>query len=130
MGEEFTPISEEPAQEEPEVESYNNHYIRTDASGNIIEGWSDGPHNTRTPTESDILINDKGGYQFRLFPDGEENPALFDFAYTIPLYRWTGSEVVRRAEDELEAERAEKRAQAEAAERERTYNLPENRLTR
>lgn len=85
---------------------YNGHYIRTDASGNIIDGWSDGPHSSRMPTEDDILITDKGGYQFRLTPDGEENPTLFELPGMIPLYKWTGSEVVRRSEDELEADRA------------------------
>ena len=98
-------------------ENYNNHYIRTDASGNIIEGWSDGPHNRRTPTEDDILLNDKGGYQFRLFPGGEENPALYDFESMIPLYRWTGSEVVRRTGAELEADRAVIVAEQEHAQR-------------
>ena len=117
-------------EEEPAIiESYNNHYILTRSDSAIIEGWSDGPHSGREVTEADILINDKGGYQFRLFPDGEENPALFGFDYMIPLYRWTGAEVVMRAEDELEAERAEKRAQAEAAERERRANAPEARIT-
>lgn len=99
-------------------EYYNHHYICTDASGNVIVGWSDGPHNLRTPTEDDILINDKGGYQFRLFPDGEENPQLYDRMDMIPLYRWTGSEVLRRTDAEIEADRA-----AVAAERKRTARI-------
>ena len=86
-------------------EYYNKHFIRTDASGNIVESWSDGPHNGHAVTEDDILINDKGGYQFQLFPDGEENPALFDFN-GIPLYRWDGEQVLRRTEAEIEADRA------------------------
>lgn len=85
-------------------EFYNHHYIRTDASGNIVEGWSDGPFNRREATEDDICINDKGGYQFRLSPDGEENPPMFD-SDMIPLYKWTGSEIVRRTQDEIEADR-------------------------
>lgn len=90
-------------------EFYNKHYIRTDTFGNITEGWSDGPHNDRTPTDDDILINDKGGYQFRLIIDGEpteENPPLFDGISMIPLYRWTGFEVERRTEEEIDVDRA------------------------
>lgn len=103
-------------------EFYNKHYIRTDASGNIIEGWSNGPHNYRTPTEGDICINDKGGYQFRLVLDGEpteENPPLFDGMTRIPLYKWDGKKVVRRTNEELEVER-----EAWRAERERLASLP------
>lgn len=95
---------------------YNKHYIRIDASGNIVEGWSDGPHNHRTATEEDICINDKGGYQFRLVIDGkptEVNPLLFDGMSMIPLYRWDGEKVVRRSEEELEAERQAARKEQE-----------------
>lgn len=91
----------------------NKHYIRTDASGHIVDGWSDGPHNGRTPTEDDILLTDKGRYQFRLSPDGEENPPLFDGMSMIPLYRWDGEKVVHRSEEELEADRAAWRAAQE-----------------
>ena len=126
------PIEEEHAQAEPEIpEFYNKHFIRVRSDGCIIDGWSNGPHNYRVPTEDDILINDKGGYQFRLIVDGEpteENPPLYDFAYMIPLYRWTGSEVVLRAGEEIEAEQAEKRARAEAAEQERVANATETVL--
>lgn len=87
-------------------EYYNSHYIRTDASGNIVEGWSDGPHNHREVTDDDILLNDKGGYQFRLFPDGEENPPLYYGMSMIPLYRWDGEKVTRRTDAEIEADRA------------------------
>ena len=95
----------------------NKHYIKINPSSCVIDGWSDGPHSNRVPTEDDILLNDKGGYQFRLIIDGEpteENPALFDGMSDIPLYRWTGTEVVRRTEEEIEADRA---AQARAIER-------------
>lgn len=88
---------------------YNKHYIRLREDRCIIEGWSNGPHNQRTPTEEDILLNDKGGYQFRLIVDGqatEENPPLYEIPGMIPLYRWSGSEVIRRSEDELAADRA------------------------
>lgn len=106
---------------------YNKHYIRTRSDGAITDGWSDGPHSERAVTEDDILLNDKGGYQFRLIINGEpteENPSLFDGMSDIPLYRWTGTEVVRRTEEELEADRAAARAAAEAAERERIANDP------
>ena len=84
-------------------------------SGYITEGWSDGPHNNQKPTEDDILINNKGGYQFRLILDGEvseENPLLFDdYAMKIPLYKWTGSEVMKRTEEELALDRQIKEAE-------------------
>lgn len=86
------------------TEYYNNHYIRTRTDGCIVEAWSDGPHNTRTPTEDDILLTDKGGYQFRLFPGGEENPPLYTMDF-LPLYKWDGAQVVQRTEEEIQAER-------------------------
>jgi len=88
-------------------EIYNRHYIAMDDQGRIASGWSDGPHAGRAPTDADICINDKGGYQFRLkFADGlsEENPALFDFAHGIPLYKWDGVQVLRRTAAEIEAD--------------------------
>ena len=100
-------------------EYYNKHYIRVNASGCIIDGWSDGPHNNRQPTQEDICINDKGGYQFRLYyyvgpvmQRSEENPALFDVEYNIPLYKWDG-EVLQRTAEELEADREAARQAAE-----------------
>lgn len=109
---------------------YNRHYIRIRSDGCITEGWSDGPHNHREVTEEDVLLNDRGGYQFRLMVDGvqtEENPALWT-EDGIPLYRWTGSEVIERSEEEIEADRAAARAAAEAAERERVANATETVL--
>lgn len=81
---------------------YNKHYIRIREDGCIVGGFSDA---FLHPEDTDICINEWGGYQFRLFPDGEENPALFDWDGMIPLYRWDG-EVLRRTEEEIEAERA------------------------
>ena len=101
---------------EPIPEYYNHHYINIDENSNVIAGWSDGPHNNRKVTDNDILINDKGGYQFRLVIDGkptEENPPLFEGITMIPLYKWTGSEVVRRADEELEADRVAYRERQE-----------------
>lgn len=108
-------------------EYYNHHYIRTDASGNITEGWSDGPHRDRTPTEDDILLTDKSGYQFRLFPGGEENPPLYTHDH-IPLYRWDGEKVVQRTEEEIEADRAALRDAQAKAEQERIANATETVL--
>lgn len=110
----FTEPETEPMPEIPVF--YNRHYIRVNSASCIVSGWSDGPHSTRVPTEDDILLNDKGGYQFRLIIDGEptaENPPLFDGMSMIPLYKWDGAQVVRRSEDELDADRA---ARARAAE--------------
>lgn len=87
---------------------YNKHYVRIDKNNNIVEGWSNGPHNNRPVTEEDILINDKGGYQFRLIIDGElteENPPLFDGMTMIPLYKLDGEKVVKRDSEDIEAEK-------------------------
>ena len=83
---------------------YNKHYIKVDSSGRIVDGFSDA---FREPTEDSICINEKGGYQFRLFPGGEENPVLFDWNGMIPLYKWEDGEVIKRTEEEIEADRAE-----------------------
>ena len=91
--------------EEPEIDFepfYNQHFIETDASGNIIRGWSDA---FAPATENAICINEQGGYQFRLWPEGEENPSLFTMD-GIPLYKWDGQQVIARDEVEIEADRA------------------------
>ena len=85
-------------------EYYNKHYIKPDSSNRIIDCWSNGPHPDRDTTNA-ICISDKGGYQFRLFPDGEENPSLYD-ADGIPLYKWDGQAVVKRTAEEIAADRA------------------------
>lgn len=85
-------------------EFYNRHYITTDAQGRITGGWSDGPHPDRD-TAGTICINEQGGYPFRLTPGGEENPPLYTMD-GIPLYRWDGTQAVRRTEEEIEADRA------------------------
>ena len=106
-------------------EFYNRHYITINDRGEIISGFSDA---FRQPSENDICINEQGGYQFRLFPDGEENPSLFDGMSMIPLYKWDGEKVVPRTEQELSADRETARLAAEAAEAERRANSPEARL--
>lgn len=89
----------------PDIESaYNIHYITTDDQNRVVDGWSDGPHPERDPAGA-VCINDQGGYQFRLFPGGEENPVLYT-EDSIPLYRWDGDRVQRRTEEEIAADRA------------------------
>lgn len=85
-------------------EYYNKHYIKPDSSNRIIDCWSDGPHPGRDTTNA-ICISDKGGYQFRFTPDGEENPSLYDVD-GIPLYKWDGQAVVKRTAEEIAADRA------------------------
>ena len=87
---------------------YNKHYIRIREDGCIVYGFSDA---FREPENTDICINEKGGYQFRLIVDGvqtEDNPNLLDWKDVIPVpaYKWENGEVVKRAEEEIEAERA------------------------
>lgn len=95
---------------------YNKYYVRVNASGGIVDGYSD---LFRKPAEGDICINEQGRGHFRLFPDGEENPLLLDGMSMTPLYKWTGEEVVRRSEEEIEADR-----EAWRAEQERIASLP------
>ncbi len=82
---------------------YSKHYIMVDAQGRIISGWSDGPCPDKDVTQA-ICIDGQGGYQFRLFPGGEENPALYTMD-GIPLYRWDGQTVQLRADEEIGADR-------------------------
>lgn len=86
------------------MDFYNKHYITVDADGRITDAWSDGPHPDRDTNEA-ICINEQGGYQFRLSPGGEENPALWDMD-GIPLYKWDGAQVIQRTAEEIEADRA------------------------
>ena len=83
---------------------YNKHYITTDAQGRIVDGWSDGPHPDRDTTGA-ICINEQGGYQFRLFPGGEENPPLCTVD-GIPLYKWDGTAVILRTDEGIASDRA------------------------
>lgn len=78
------------------TEFYNRHYITVDARGRITDGFSDA---FRAPADTDICINEQGGYQFRLFHGGTENPVLIA-ENGIPLYKYeNGTVVVRNAEE-------------------------------
>lgn len=85
------------------MEYYNRHYITTGPDGLITDGWSDGPHSSKDTTNA-ICINKQGGYQFRLTPNGEENPPLYTFD-GIPLYKYENEEVIERTEDEIKQNR-------------------------
>ena len=92
---------------------YNKHYIITRDDGSITDTWSDGPRPNKD-TSNAICINGQGGYQFRLYPNGEENPSICD-TEGIPLYMWNGESVIPRTEEEI------------AAERTALFNSPEHR---
>lgn len=83
---------------------YNRHYITTHPDGAITGAWSDGPHPEKDTTNA-ICINKQGGYQFRLYAGGEENPPIRTMD-GIPLYKWDGSQVIRRTDEEIAADRA------------------------
>lgn len=79
----------------------HKHYIRIDTQNRVIDGFSDA---FSAPQGNDVCINDQAGYQFRLFPGGEENPCLRDFEYGVPLYTWDGQAVVPRARAQIDAD--------------------------
>ena len=83
------------------MEGYSKHYITVDERKHIMDGFSDV---FRQPKETDICINEDGARHFRLFLDGEDNPALFEFEHMIPLYKYENGEVVKRTEEEIEAD--------------------------
>lgn len=87
---------------------YQNHYITVDDEGRITGGWSDGPNPDRDTTGA-VLLTDQGGYQFRLYPDGEDDPELKELN-GIPMYKWDGAEAIRRTGDEMEVDRTALRA--------------------
>lgn len=81
---------------------YYKHYIEVDSNSNILFGWSDGPTQWKTPNEKTICITEQGSYQFRLFPDGEENPQFLT-PMGIPLYHYdsVAKEITRRSDEEV-----------------------------
>lgn len=82
---------------------YNKHYIVVDEFGNITSVWSDGPHYMKD-TSNAVCITEEGSYQFRFTPGGEENPSIFT-EDGIPMYKWDGTRVIKRTDDEIEADR-------------------------
>ena len=87
-----------------EIFEGNKHYIKVIEDGAIIDGFSDGPHSGKS-SDGYTLLRSDGGYQFRLYSNGEENPSLFDMD-GIPLYKYEDGEVLERTQDEIEADRA------------------------
>lgn len=90
--------------EEPEIDFelfYNTYFIEINEQNNIIKGWSSA---FAPATKNSIIINEQGSYQFRLFPNGEENPNLFTID-NIPLYKWENQKVIQRTEAEINEER-------------------------
>lgn len=83
---------------------YNHHYILLDSSDNIVDGWSDGPLPNKDTSQA-ICINSEGGYQFRLFPDGEENPPLYNYD-GLTLYKYEDGVVRAKTEAELKIDAA------------------------
>ena len=83
----------------------NRHYLLIDEAGRILAGWSDGPFPDRD-TSGAVLLREDGGYQFRLFPGGEENPPLTDET-GAHLWRYENGQVRAGTAGELAAERAE-----------------------
>ena len=89
-------------------EFYNKHYITVDDRGRIVDGFSDA---FRKPADTDICINERGGYQFRLFHGGTENPMLL-VENGVPLYKFVRGTVVMRSAEEIAADREAVPAQA------------------
>lgn len=82
-----------------DMDFYNKHYVTVDEQGRITGGFSDA---FRSPSDTDICINEQGGYQFRLFPGGQENPALCE-EHGIPVYKYDGA-VFERSREEIAAD--------------------------
>ena len=86
-------------------EIFSRHYIEVDGSGRILSGWSDGPCPGKDISGA-VLLREDGGYQFRLFPGGEENPVLLD-EYGASLYRYENGKVRFSSAEEIAAQREE-----------------------
>lgn len=84
-------------------EFYNRHYVTTRPDGAITDAWSDGPNQEKDTTGA-ICISEQGGYQFRFYPGGEENPPICT-EDGIPLYKWDGEKAILRTQDEIETDR-------------------------
>lgn len=80
------------------MEGNPKHYITVDERGRITDGFSDV---FRQPKETDICINEEGSRHFRLFPDGEDNPMLFELENLLPRFKFDGI-VKERTKEEIE----------------------------
>lgn len=76
------------------------HYIRKDANGYIIKGFSDA---FEEPLETDICINSKGGRQFELL--NEVNPPLTNMD-RCHLYKYVDGKIIETTQAEQDAELA------------------------
>ena len=79
------------------------YYLIERPDNAITDWWSDGPHPEKDTSDA-VCINTKGDYQFKVEIDGvmsEENPNPTDWN-GIPLYKWTGAEVVSRTQEEID----------------------------
>jgi hypothetical protein len=72
---------------------YNKHYITLNADNYIIDTHSDAFGQPPT-IYTWICINEKGGYQFRFYPGGEENPSLRDDDGNF-IYQYINGEIIR-----------------------------------
>ncbi len=88
-----------------------NHYIKVNDLQYITDYFSDGPHYGRS-IDGYKLLREDGGYQFRLFSDGEENPTIMD-DMGVCLYTLGNDGVInRRVLEDIATERAEKERQS------------------
>lgn len=81
---------------------YNKHYMLLDSKNNITDGWSDGPSPEKDISQA-ICINEQGSYQFRLTPNGTENPSLFD-ENGLSLYKYEDGGIIPKTAAELKIE--------------------------
>lgn len=77
------------------------HYIRVDARGVILYGFSS---MFEQPLSTDICIRENGTTLFKLFDDGEENPFLCDYVTNVPKYKWAEDHVELRSVEEIQAD--------------------------
>lgn len=74
------------------------HYIKIDDRNRVLHGYSDA---FEQPESNDICIADDAGRHFELF--GEINPQLTTVE-GVPLYKWDSDQVVKRLEQEIQAD--------------------------
>lgn len=79
------------------------HYIIVNSNQHIVDGWTSGEFPERDPS-NDICIREDDNFHFRLFADGEDNPALYKNG--VDLYIWDGTQVLPRPQEELDSDRS------------------------